>query len=98
MSLGRFRRRMMLGFGWGEMPASEDGRPARRVARLVADSCIAESSFCRACAERCPLRAIVFEGGRLRIDEARCDGCGECERVCPAPGGAMACVPKMERR
>ena len=98
MSTRSFGRRALFGFGWGDMPSSRVDRPARVVARLVPGTCLGPTSFCRVCAERCPVRAIVFDGGRPRIDETRCDGCGECECACPAPGGAITCVPNVAGR
>jgi ferredoxin-type protein NapG len=83
----------MAGFGW-DLPSSIDPAPRRRVARAIPDACVAEERACDACATRCPAGAITFEADRPRVDETRCDGCGACERACPAPGGAIVCVPR----
>ena len=54
--------------------------------------CLARS-FCMICVERCPTPgAIAFAGGSPRIDPARCDGCGICVMVCPAPTLAFQLV------
>lgn len=49
--------------------------------------------ICRACWYVCPYadQAIVLRGASLApsIDEARCVGCGQCTRVCPAEPKAM---------
>jgi Pyruvate/2-oxoacid:ferredoxin oxidoreductase delta subunit len=72
----------------------------RRAARLdpgwlpevLPERCLARS-FCTICVERCPTPgAIASAGGSPRIDPARCDGCGICVRVCPAPTLAFQLV------
>jgi Na+-translocating ferredoxin:NAD+ oxidoreductase subunit B len=37
---------------------------------------------CGACVERCPMAAIVEEGGAITIDPKRCIGCGVCLPTC----------------
>ncbi|MDE5566667.1 MAG: 4Fe-4S binding protein [Anaeroplasmataceae bacterium] len=46
--------------------------------RFVTDSCIA----CGACADQCPVEAIVVED-QAKIDPDTCIDCGACESVCP---------------
>lgn len=56
------------------------------VPRVLPKRCLATTSFCSVCVERCPVEgAIVVELGRPRVDAARCDGCGRCIAACPAP-------------
>lgn len=54
--------------------------------------------ICRACWYVCPYadEAIVLRGAFLApsIDEARCVGCGQCARVCPAEPKAMTIRPR----
>lgn len=40
---------------------------------------------CTICIERCPVKAITLdEAKRPIVDEIKCNGCGLCERICPA--------------
>lgn len=53
---------------------------------------------CRSCAEHCEPGAIRLRplpAGRALpvIDEARCTGCGECARVCPAQAIVLRAGP-----
>ena len=54
-------------------------------ARLSREICLAwTSSSCNLCYEECPYEAISLDGdGHPVVDEARCNGCGVCEYVCP---------------
>lgn len=38
--------------------------------------------LCKKCAQWCPAEAIVEEGGKAKINAAKCIGCGECFTVC----------------
>jgi ferredoxin-type protein NapF len=84
------RRFLMLG---DPAPAAGLARRAR-----VSASCLAaRGTFCRSCAEHCEPRAIRFEllpAGRSlpHIDDALCNACGECVRVCPAQAMALRVV------
>ncbi len=65
------------------------------VVRIRPYACLAYRSFCSTCSERCPVEgAIVIELGRPRVDETRCDGCGICVHVCPAPINGFDIVPR----
>ncbi|MBN1205953.1 MAG: 4Fe-4S binding protein [Myxococcaceae bacterium] len=57
--------------------------------------CLAwQGSFCSTCAERCPVEgAIALDAGRPRVVAERCNGCGVCVRVCPAPLNAFELRP-----
>lgn len=63
--------------------------------RVRPQLCLAwQGSFCSTCSERCPVEdAIVIEAGRPRVVEARCNGCGLCVQVCPAPINALELLP-----
>jgi ferredoxin len=41
-----------------------------------------------------PLPDVVFGFGRVRIDEEKCTGCGNCSRSCPT--GAIKCAEAVE--
>ncbi|HZH78172.1 MAG TPA: 4Fe-4S binding protein [Archangium sp.] len=63
--------------------------------RVRPQLCLAwQGSFCSTCSERCPVEdAIVIELGRPRVLDARCNGCGLCVQVCPAPLNAFEFLP-----
>lgn len=66
--------------------------------RIRERDCLAYSSFCSVCSERCPVAgAVVIELGRPRVDPERCDGCGICVGVCPAPVNAFEKVAREAR-
>lgn len=63
--------------------------------RVRTHLCLAwQGSFCSTCVEQCPVEdAIVLEMGRPRVVPERCNGCGTCVRVCPAPLNAFELRP-----
>ena len=63
--------------------------------RVRTGLCLAwQGSFCTTCVERCPIEgAIALDAGRPRVVAERCDGCGTCVRVCPAPLNAFELRP-----
>jgi Pyruvate/2-oxoacid:ferredoxin oxidoreductase delta subunit len=75
----------------GEMTGSQLPGPVRVRPQL----CLAwQGSFCSTCSERCPVEdAIVIEAGRPRVVAERCNGCGLCVQVCPAPINALELLP-----
>jgi ferredoxin len=81
-------------------PARQGGAPGVMPAlgdtvRVRTPFCLAwQGSFCTTCVERCPVEgAILVEAGRPRVVAERCDGCGTCVRVCPAPINAFELRP-----
>lgn len=56
--------------------------------------CLAwHQTICRACADRCDVRAIRFEGLlHPVIDSSLCNGCGFCVGACPS--AALLILPK----
>jgi ferredoxin-type protein NapG len=52
----------------------------------VTDRCIAwNSGGCAVCIQECPYHAIVSDDQkRPVVDHSKCNGCGICEKVCPA--------------
>lgn len=51
--------------------------------RLDAALCDSPQTACTDCAAACPSGAIQVDGGRPRLDYARCVGCQVCTEVCP---------------
>lgn len=79
------------------LPQEQDFTPHRQDENLCAQAvnahCLARNCGCIACAERCEPQAIlVVMGEGIRIDAARCTGCGGCEYVCPASPKAIRLV------
>ncbi|MDR1082683.1 MAG: 4Fe-4S dicluster domain-containing protein [Coriobacteriales bacterium] len=56
------------------------------VARVYRERCLAyRNGSCRRCIDECPYDAIIAdEGGRPVVDDFVCNGCGLCEKICPA--------------
>ena len=76
-------------------PVAAPPIPPTLAPRIVAASCLATTSFCSVCRERCPRPgAIVVDGRTPRIVDAACDGCGRCVATCPAPTLAIALGPR----
>jgi len=69
--------------------------PQNRVAVIQGRRCLAYTSFCSVCAERCPVPgAIKVERGIPTVVGDTCTGCGVCHEVCPAPTNAVLVVPR----
>ena len=69
--------------------------PAALVPVIAPAACLAATSFCSVCSERCPRPgAIVVVGRVLQIVAAACDGCGRCVAACPAPTLAIGLAPR----
>ncbi|MGV2941193.1 4Fe-4S dicluster domain-containing protein [Mesobacillus sp. LC4] len=52
----------------------------------ISESCtrkVSPLSTCSACTDECPDDAILFEDGKILIDDKRCSSCGVCITVCP---------------
>ncbi len=75
--------------------SSTPAAPRPMVAVVVTFSCLnAKADFCATCVERCPIQgAVKVEGRRVVVDPTRCNGCGVCVPLCPAPGGAILLTP-----
>jgi Na+-translocating ferredoxin:NAD+ oxidoreductase RNF subunit RnfB len=73
-------------------PAPE---PLNRVAVIQGRFCLAYTSFCTVCAERCPVPgAMKVEQGIPMVVPDTCTGCGVCHDVCPAPTNAVLVIPR----
>lgn len=68
---------------------------APRTAIIQGRFCIALTSFCAACVERCPVSgAMSRERGLPMVHADVCTGCGICHDVCPAPRNAVLMMPR----
>ena len=56
--------------------------------------CMALSSFCSVCTERCPVPGALSLVEGFPVVQPSCNGCGQCIRVCPAPINAFQLVPR----
>lgn len=66
-----------------------------RVAVVQGRFCIALTSFCSVCVERCPVPgAMVSQRGMPSVVPEVCTGCGICFDVCPAPRKAVLMLAK----
>jgi Pyruvate/2-oxoacid:ferredoxin oxidoreductase delta subunit len=69
--------------------------PPTLVPVIAASACLAATSFCSVCSERCPRPGAIVLAGRVpRVVEAACDGCGRCIATCPAPTLAIGLTPR----
>ncbi len=80
-------------------PAGRDnGTPplaVERVAIIQGRHCLALTSFCAACVERCPVSgAMQVVNGMPMVVANVCTGCGICHDVCPAPTNAVLVRPR----
>jgi len=65
-----------------------------QVAIIQGRHCLALTSFCAACVERCPVAgAMAVQDGMPQVVADVCTGCGICQQVCPAPTNAVLLLP-----
>jgi Na+-translocating ferredoxin:NAD+ oxidoreductase RNF subunit RnfB len=68
---------------------------AEVVAVIQGRRCLALTSFCAACVERCPVPgAMHVTNGMPSVVPDVCTGCGICHEVCPAPTNAVLMLPR----
>lgn len=94
-------RRGMLGLLWRPLqrPTQEPAASANTVAVIQGRHCLALTSFCAACVERCPVAgAIQVANGMPAVVPDVCTGCGICQTVCPAPVNAVLMLPRRPKR
>jgi Na+-translocating ferredoxin:NAD+ oxidoreductase RNF subunit RnfB len=73
-------------------PAAE---PREQVAVIQGRFCLAYTSFCTVCSERCPVPgAMKVDKGIPMVVAETCTGCGVCHDVCPAPTNAVLVIPR----
>ncbi|MGC3957809.1 MAG: 4Fe-4S binding protein [Verrucomicrobiota bacterium] len=66
-----------------------------KVAIIQGRFCLAYTSFCTVCSERCPVpSAMKVEKGIPMVIADVCTGCGICHDVCPAPTNAVLVIPR----
>jgi Na+-translocating ferredoxin:NAD+ oxidoreductase RNF subunit RnfB len=80
--------------GQNNFPTSAAEAQAK-VAIIQGRYCLAYTSFCTVCAERCPVPgAMKVEQGIPMVVADTCTGCGICHDVCPAPTNAVLVLPR----
>lgn len=66
-----------------------------QVAVIQGRHCLALTSFCAACVERCPVPgALRVVQGLPQVVPDACTGCRVCFEVCPAPVKAVRMLPR----
>ncbi len=71
--------------------------PVPSVAVIQGRHCLALTSFCAACVERCPVEgAMRMSNGMPMVVADVCTGCGICHDVCPAPTNAVLLLPRQK--
>jgi len=76
-----------------EEPSELPYRDQPMVAVPRNERCLARNCGCFSCVEKCGQQAIVVVMGEgIRIDAARCTGCGSCLYVCPVTPKAIGLV------
>ncbi len=69
------------------------------VAVIQGRRCIALTSFCAVCVERCPVPgAMQVINGMPSVVPDVCTGCGICQQVCPAPTNAVLMLPRRQTK
>lgn len=83
-----------VGAARGASPAPERPLPAGLALQVVPARCLAKSSFCSVCTERCPVPGALALVDGVPVVTPACTGCGLCIRMCPAPVNAFQLVPR----
>lgn len=74
--------------------AAAPAPPVARMAVIQGRFCVALTSFCAVCVERCPVPgALQVTRGMPSVVADKCTGCGVCFDVCPAPRKAVLMLP-----
>lgn len=77
-------------------PSKPQAAPMHAVIR--AHMCLAATTECAACVERCPVAgAIVTRDRTPMVNPLACTGCGDCIAACPAPTGTIMLIPRRRR-
>lgn len=76
-------------------PPAPAAEAQAKVAIIQGRFCLAYTSFCTVCSERCPVSgAMKVEKGIPMVVADTCTGCGICHDVCPAPTNAVLVLPR----
>ena len=68
-----------------------------RIAVVQGRHCLALTSGCSVCVDKCPVRgALLFDAGLPMVVADTCNGCGICHDVCPAPTNAVLLLPRRQ--
>ena len=79
----------------GRAPSAPATEALAKVAVIQGRFCLAYSSFCTVCSERCPVPgAMKVEKGIPMVVADLCTGCAVCRDVCPAPTNAVLLIPR----
>jgi len=79
------------------LPTFANGDVAMGKAKVDPARCLTyRGQACTACKDHCPVEgALAFdEGGRLRVVEEKCVGCGLCEHHCPTEPTSIRVQPR----
>ena len=81
--------------------AAPETSPWDLVATVGPECFLRNGISCRSCADACDETAITFEPkaggfGTIRLDTARCTGCGACLGICPASAITMSSNQSLE--
>lgn len=68
--------------------SNPESRPFSSVLKYIESRC----HHCGACADACPVHAVTFMDGNVRIDRSVCTHCGKCVENCP--GAALKIFPR----
>jgi Na+-translocating ferredoxin:NAD+ oxidoreductase RNF subunit RnfB len=78
-----------------DRPKPATAQEVARVAVIQGRFCLAYTSFCSVCVERCPVPgALPSQAGIPMVVPELCTGCGICHQVCPAPRNAVLLLPR----
>jgi Na+-translocating ferredoxin:NAD+ oxidoreductase RNF subunit RnfB len=79
----------------GRAPSASATEAIAKVAVIQGRFCLAYTSFCTVCSERCPAPgAMKVEHGIPMVVSDVCTGCAVCHDVCPAPTNAVLVIPR----
>lgn len=81
--------------GIGAERQENGATPNQTVAIIQGRHCLALTSFCSVCLERCPVPgALRLVNGMPMVVPDACTGCAVCRQVCPAPTNAVLLLPR----
>jgi Fe-S-cluster-containing hydrogenase component 2 len=74
----------------------DEAVPENRVAIIQGRFCLAyQGEDCAKCHDNCPeTGTITMDMGAPMVNLESCTGCGECQKICPAPTNAILLTPR----